>query len=51
MNILKPDIPPNSAWLTTWAKEASGRIAAYERGELEAEDFDIAMDRLRKQIE
>jgi hypothetical protein len=43
-------IPPNEAWQTKWAKEASDRVAAYERGEIEAEDFDIVMERLRKEF-
>ena len=31
----------------SWALEASERIAAYERNEIEAEDFDSVMERLR----
>ncbi|HCJ50644.1 MAG TPA: hypothetical protein DHV67_02160 [Gallionella sp.] len=40
-------VPPNPAWQERWALEASDRIAAYERGEIEAEDFDPVMERLR----
>jgi len=43
-------VPPNEAWQKKWANEASERVAAYERGELEAEDFDIVMERLRKEF-
>jgi len=43
-------VPPNDAWQKTWAKETSDRVAAYERGEIEAEDFDIVMERLRKEF-
>jgi hypothetical protein len=43
-------VPPNEAWQEKWALEASDRDAAYERGELEAEDFDLVMERLRKEF-
>lgn len=39
--------PPNAAWQETWASEATDRIAAYARNEIEAEDFDSVMARLR----
>jgi hypothetical protein len=42
-------VPPNAAWQEKWAKESSDRVVAYERGEIEAEDFDIVMERLRKE--
>lgn len=42
--------PPNAAWQKAWALEASDRIAAYELGELEAEDFDLVMERLREEF-
>ena len=40
-------VPPNDAWQETWASEASDRVAAYERGDIEAEEFDVVMERLR----
>ena len=43
-------LPPNDCWQEAWAREASDRVVAYERGELEAEDFDIAMERLHKKL-
>lgn len=43
-------VPPNEVWQEKWAKESSDRVAAYERGEIEAEDFDIVMERLRKEF-
>jgi len=39
--------PPDAAWETAWAGEAEDRVAAYERGEIEGEDFDVTMERLR----
>lgn len=42
--------PPDGAWQEAWAIEASDRVAAYERGEIEAEDFDLVMERLRKEF-
>jgi hypothetical protein len=39
--------PPDSAWEIAWRGEAEERVAAYERGEIESEDFDVAMERLR----
>ncbi len=39
--------PPDASWEAAWAAEAEDRIAAYERGEIEAEDFDVTMERLR----
>ncbi len=41
--------PPDSAWQTAWAKESEDRLAAYGRGDIEAEDFDGVMNRLRKE--
>lgn len=43
-------VPPNAAWQEKWAKESSDRVAAYERGEIQADDFDIVMERLRKEF-
>jgi hypothetical protein len=42
--------PPNETWQNSWALEASDRVAAYERGEIEAEDFDLVMARLRREF-
>lgn len=43
-------VPPDSAWQETWAREASDRVSAYEQGEIKAEDFDVVMERLRKEF-
>ncbi|TAJ76052.1 MAG: hypothetical protein EPO42_13460 [Gallionellaceae bacterium] len=43
-------MPANDAWQKSWALEASDRVAAYERGEIEAEDFDLVMERLRQEF-
>ncbi len=43
-------VPPNNDWEAAWGKEAADRVEAYERGELAAEDFDLVMDRLRKEF-
>jgi hypothetical protein len=43
-------VPPNDAWQKNWALEASDRAAAYERGEIGAEDFDLVMERLRQEF-
>jgi len=43
-------IPASFVWLETWAKEAADRIFAYEHGEIDAEDFDVAMERLHKEL-
>ncbi len=40
--------PPDAAWQAAWAAEAEDRLAAFERGEIEAEDFDVVMERLRQ---
>lgn len=42
--------PPDEAWETAWADEGESRLAAFERGEIEAEDFDVAMERLRQEF-
>jgi len=41
---------PEQEWQRIWAVEARRRIEAYERGEAEAEDFDVVMDRMRKEF-
>ena len=43
-------VPPDAAWQKKWAKEASDKVTAYKRGEIEAEDFDIVIERLRKEF-
>jgi hypothetical protein len=42
--------PPSPAWETAWAVESEERLAAYKRGELEAEDFDVVMTQLRQEF-
>lgn len=42
--------PQDNAWQKDWGLEASDRLAAYERGEIEAEDFDLVIARLRKEF-
>lgn len=39
--------PPDATWETAWDGEAENRVAAYERGEIESEDFDVTMERFR----
>jgi len=39
--------PPDSGWQAAWARECEDRLAAYEQGKIEAEDFDVVMARLR----
>jgi hypothetical protein len=34
--------------LSAWQKECERRLAAYDRGEVEAGDFDVLLDRLRQ---
>jgi len=41
--------PPDAQWQEAWAKECETRLAAYEQGRIEAEDFDVVMARLRKE--
>ena len=41
--------PPDATWQEAWAKECEDRLAAYEQGRIEAEDFDVVMARLRKE--
>ena len=35
-------------WEAAWLAECERRLGEYERGEVEAEDFDVAMERLRQ---
>ncbi len=36
--------PPDAAWEAAWTAESKDRLAAYERGDIEAEEFDVAME-------
>lgn len=42
--------PPDAEWEKSWASEAADRLAAYERGEIEAVDFDVVMERMRREF-
>ena len=42
--------PPDVAWEKAWAGEAADRLAAYERGEIEAVDFNVVMERMRREF-
>lgn len=39
--------PPDPAWASAWVSECQDRLAAFERGEMHAENFDDAMRRMR----
>lgn len=39
--------PPNASWEKAWRSEVEDRVAAYEKGEIESEDFDVRMRQLR----
>lgn len=38
---------PDPAWASAWVSECQDRLAAYERGEMRAENLDDALRRLR----
>lgn len=42
--------PPDQEWEDAWARETENRLDAFRRGEIEADDFDEVMDRLRKEF-
>jgi hypothetical protein len=42
--------PPNASWQEAWAKESEDRLDAYLRGEIEADDFDVVMEQLRREF-
>lgn len=42
--------PPDQAWEDAWARESEERLDAYLRGEIEAEDFDVVMERMRQEF-
>jgi hypothetical protein len=39
--------PPDPEWEKAWAHECDRRVGQLKRGEVEAEDFDVVMERLR----
>ena len=39
--------PPDSEWETAWIKECEQRLAAYDRGEMQARDAHEVLDELR----
>jgi hypothetical protein len=39
--------PLDPAWAGAWVRECQDRFNAFERGEMQAENFDDAMQRLR----
>ena len=39
--------PPDPEWEAAWAAECERRIQELESGEVDAEDFDVVMERLR----
>lgn len=39
--------PPDPEWEAAWLKECQDRLAAYDRGEMKAHDFDEVIARLR----
>jgi len=40
--------PRDPEWLAAWQGECERRLTAYDRGEVEAGDFDLLLDSLRK---
>ena len=40
--------PPDPEWEAAWAAECERRLGEMELGEVEAEDFDVVMERLRQ---
>lgn len=42
--------PPDAAWERAWARESEDRLAAYQRGEIEAEDPDLVMEQVRQEF-
>ncbi len=42
------DAPSDPEWEAAWIKECEDRIAAMDRGEMEAVDFDVALEELRR---
>jgi hypothetical protein len=41
--------PPDQAWVGAWARESEDRLGAYQRGEIQAEDFDVVMEQMRRE--
>ncbi|MBK7768614.1 MAG: addiction module protein [Sulfuritalea sp.] len=42
--------PPDQAWGEAWARESEERLDAYLRGDIEGEDFDVVMERMRQEF-
>ena len=42
--------PPDPGWQQAWARESEDRLDAYQRGEIQAEDFDVMMARMRQEF-
>lgn len=42
--------PPDQAWQEAWAAEAESRLDAYRSGEVQGEEFDEVMARLRTEL-
>jgi len=42
--------PPDQAWGEAWSGESEDRLDAYLRGEIEGEDFDVVMERMRQEF-
>ncbi len=42
--------PADAPWEEAWARECEDRLAAYQRGEIEAEDADLVMERMRREF-
>lgn len=40
--------PPDPEWEAAWGAECERRLAEFERGEVQAEDFDVVMEQLRQ---
>lgn len=41
--------PPDQAWEDAWSRESEDRVSAYQRGEIQAEDFDLVMEQMRRE--
>lgn len=37
-------VPPDQAWEDAWARESEDRVTACQRGEIQAENFDVVME-------
>ncbi|WP_313953935.1 addiction module protein [Accumulibacter sp.] len=43
-------VPPDKDWEAAWARESENRLDAYLRGDIQAEDFDVMMTRMRREF-